>query len=175
MVASGGFEADLAVLEHMLGIITNGQAHIQGRPRPLAVPANAGENSLLLDRGDMDDRLPSSNIQVARECDRVVDTYLASLDKNDVVSTVREKLIERMPSGMVTEKNVAQGMNMSVRSLQRRFSEEGITFKQLLDDTRRELALQYVRDPSFTINEMTYLLGYSEPANFSIHHGVVAG
>ena len=54
-----------------------------------------------------------------------------------------------------------------MRSLQRRLGDEHTTFKQLLDDTRRELALQYIRDPSVTITEMTYLLGYSEPANFS--------
>ena len=127
----------------------------------------AEENTLLLDRERMDASLPSANIQMARECDRIVDSYLAGLDKNDVVSAVREKLIERLPNGGITESLVAKGMHMSVRSLQRRLHGQGISFKQLLDDTRRELALQYVRDPSITINEMTYLLGYSEPANFS--------
>jgi len=29
------------------------------------------------------------------------------------------------------------------------------------------LALQYIGDPTVSINEMTYLLGYSEPVNFS--------
>jgi AraC-like DNA-binding protein len=51
--------------------------------------------------------------------------------------------------------------------MQRRLADEGTTFKQLLDNTRRELALQYIRDQTVSINEMTYLLGYSELANFS--------
>jgi AraC-like DNA-binding protein len=127
----------------------------------------ADENSLLFPRDIVESPLPSSNILMARECDRIVDTYLASLDKDDVVSAVRGKLIERLPDGSTTENMIASELNMSVRSLQRRLSGKGLTFKQLLDDTRRELALRYVRDPSITINEMTYMLGYSEPANFS--------
>lgn len=54
-----------------------------------------------------------------------------------------------------------------VRGLQRRRKQEGTTFKTLVDDTRRDLALQYVKDSTVSINEMAYLLGYSEHANFS--------
>jgi AraC-like DNA-binding protein len=76
-------------------------------------------------------------------------------------------LIEKLPAGTPSEGDIARALNLSVRSLQRRLGDEHTTFKQLLDDTRRELALQYIRDPSVTITEMTYLLGYAEPANFS--------
>ncbi len=40
-------------------------------------------------------------------------------------------------------------------------------FDQLLDETRRELADQYIRNPMVSIGEITYLLGFSEPGNFS--------
>ena len=44
---------------------------------------------------------------------------------------------------------------------------EGTTFKAVVDETRRELAHSYIRDKHTSINEITYLLGYSDPANFS--------
>ncbi len=56
---------------------------------------------------------------------------------------------------------------MSVRTLQRKLKEESLTFKGLVDDMRRELAIQYMRDSRLTIGEITYLLGFSDPSNFT--------
>lgn len=131
------------------------------------VEYSAGENSLLFERHTIEAPLPSSNIQIARECDRIIDRYLAQLERDNVAAGTKAQLLLQLPSGSVTEESVAKALHLSVRTLQRRLAEEQLTFKQVLDDTRRELALQYVRDPTVSINEMTYLLGYSEPANFS--------
>lgn len=127
----------------------------------------APRNSILLSKDDMESALPSANIQVARQCERVIDEYLHQLDRDNVSAGVRAKLIEYLPSGSVSKEEVAAALNTSVRSMQRHLHDEGTSFKQLLDDTRRGLALQYIRDPRVSINEITYLLGYSEPANFS--------
>jgi len=56
---------------------------------------------------------------------------------------------------------------VSLRSLQRRLRDEETSYSQLLDETRRELAMQYIRRSRMSINEITYLLGFSEPSNFS--------
>jgi AraC-like DNA-binding protein len=42
-----------------------------------------------------------------------------------------------------------------------------MSFSQLLENTRKELGLQYVRDPQHSFNEIAYLLGFAEPGNFS--------
>jgi AraC-like DNA-binding protein len=44
---------------------------------------------------------------------------------------------------------------------------EGISFKRLLDETRKDLAAQYIQDSNRRIGEITYLLGFSEPSNFT--------
>ena len=44
--------------------------------------------------------------------------------------------------------------------------EEGTSFQTLLDDTRRELAEQYLAQPSMTWLEIAYLLGFTDPRNF---------
>jgi AraC-like DNA-binding protein len=61
---------------------------------------------------------------------------------------------------------VAQALHLSERTLQRRLQEEGTSYQQLLDDTRRELAQQYLATPRMTLLEIAYLLGFSEPSNF---------
>jgi AraC-like DNA-binding protein len=67
----------------------------------------------------------------------------------------------------VTEESIADALHLSRRSLQRRLKEEGTSYTQVLDETRRQLAAQYVRHSRLSINEITYLLGFSEPSNFS--------
>lgn len=128
---------------------------------------SAGENSMLFDRREVEAKLLSSNIQIAMECDRTIESYMAQLDRDNIAANIKAQLLMQLPSGTVTNQGVAKALHLSVRTMQRRLHEEGITFKQLVDDTRRELALQYIKDPSVSINEMTYLLGYSEPANLS--------
>lgn len=54
---------------------------------------------------------------------------------------------------------------MSERTLQRRFHEEGISFQQLLDGTRKDLAQQYLRQPKLSLAQTAYLLGFSDQSN----------
>ena len=51
--------------------------------------------------------------------------------------------------------------------MQRRLAEAGTNYKTILDEARHELALRYIGDEGMSIKEATYLLGFSEPANFS--------
>jgi AraC-like DNA-binding protein len=56
---------------------------------------------------------------------------------------------------------------MSPRTLGRRLQEQGTTLKALLDDTRRRLALEYLRNRAHTLTEIAFLLGYSELSAFN--------
>ena len=72
-----------------------------------------------------------------------------------------------MPSGCATEQSLAAALNVTPRTLQRRLREEGTTYNALLEEVRRELATHYVRQSERSINEITCLLGFSEPSNFT--------
>jgi AraC-like DNA-binding protein len=50
--------------------------------------------------------------------------------------------------------------------LQRRLTEQGITFQRLLDEARRELARHYLLHSSLELNETAYLLGYEDATSF---------
>ena len=54
---------------------------------------------------------------MARASDTVINQYLADMDQNDVVTRVRVSLIDLLPSGEVNEQQVAQSLNMSLRTL----------------------------------------------------------
>ena len=125
------------------------------------------ENALWLDPEMVAEPLASANMELARVSDRVVTDYLAQLDRKDVTMRVKSKLIERLPGGKVSEEGIASSINVSQRSLQRKLKQQGMSFTQLLENTRRELSLQYVRDPQYSLHEVAFLLGFAEPGNSS--------
>jgi len=125
------------------------------------------ETALWLDADVVTAPLATANPELVRINDQIVTDYLAQLDRHDITMQVRAKLIERLPSGQVTEEEIAESIHVSQRSLQRKLKEQGLSFTQLLADTRSELGLQYVRDPQRSFNEIAFLLGFSEPGNFS--------
>ena len=131
------------------------------------VEFSARLNAIYLDAGLLEQPLPSANPELARANDRVVIDYLNRFDRETLSMQVRARLIDLLPSGQPTQAQVAETLHMSVRNLQRRLHAEGTSFKQLLDETRRELAVQYVRQAYRPIGEITYLLGFSEPSNFT--------
>jgi len=124
-------------------------------------------NTITFRREDIDLLLPTSNAELALTNNKVVAEYLAALDRSDVVMQVKTKLIEQLSRGEVTEENVASAINMSRRSLQRKLKDKGVTYKELLDGTRSDLAKEYIRNTRLSINEITYMLGFTEPSNFT--------
>ncbi len=127
----------------------------------------AVDNALVFDPVQLDKPLPTANAELARANDQIIMDYLAELDRSNMTLQVKARLIEQLASGQPTQDSIARELNLSARSLQRKLHEEGTTYKQLVDDTRRELAAQYVKQSRLSINEITYMLGFSEPSNFT--------
>jgi AraC-like DNA-binding protein len=61
---------------------------------------------------------------------------------------------------------VAKELGIGERTLQRRITDEGTSFRQILNETRRELVHEYLGDPSVEINEAAFLVGYEDPNSF---------
>jgi AraC-like DNA-binding protein len=127
----------------------------------------AEENAFVLSASDADRPLPSSNKQLAAVFDRMLTEELARLDKSDVVARCRAAVLEHLPSGEASAEDTAKQLHMSPRTLQRKLAEAATTYIQLVDDTRKDLALRYVEDPSRSITDITFSLGFSQPSAFT--------
>ncbi|WP_455365328.1 AraC family transcriptional regulator [Kaarinaea lacus] len=128
---------------------------------------SCNENAIHFSTVAVEKHLPASNIELARANDKLIDEYLSHLDGTSVGIRTKARITELLPSGSVSEERIAELLNLSVRSMQRKLKEEGSSFKELLNQTRQELAEQYIENSRLSINEITYLLGFSDPANFS--------
>jgi len=128
---------------------------------------SANTDSLTLSLADVDKYLIGANPQLARLNDQVMIDYLGKLDKDNIVDRVTAVIIDLLPSGGIADEKVAEQLNMSVRSLQRRLKEEGTTFRTLLERVREDLAATYVQDPEIELVEVAFLLGFSDQSAFS--------
>lgn len=61
---------------------------------------------------------------------------------------------------------VAAKLGLTPWTLQRQLSAEGVNYKSLLDSTRQHLALDYLRETSLSLAEISWLLGFANPAAF---------
>jgi AraC-like DNA-binding protein len=111
--------------------------------------------------------LPTSNRVLAHANDQVINNYLAHINANDLPGRVKSRLVELLPSGVCSEAEVADALHVSLRTLQRRLADQGTSFKVLLDEARRELAMHFISEGRYSIKETSYLLGFAEPGNFS--------
>lgn len=122
---------------------------------------------LVFDKVDLLQTLSGSCPELAQVNDNIIISYLARLDKSDVITGVTQKIIEFLPDGDCTRDKVASALCMSPTKLQLKLSQRGTHFQQLLDDTRKELACSYLRQASRPVTEITFLLGFSDTSNFT--------
>src|SRR2546430_4699247 len=94
--------------------------------------------------------------ELAQFNDNIAPSYLARLDKQDIVANVRQKIVEFLPNGDCTRDKVAQALCMSPTNLHLKLSRRDTSFHDLLDDTRKELACSYMKQPSRAITEIAF-------------------
>ena len=90
-----------------------------------------------------------------------------ALKADEIVHQVRRCIADQLAFDKVCIGDVAQTLNMSVRSLQRKLSDARSCFGDLLDATRSDLAQSYLINPAFSLTEIAFLLGYHQQSSFS--------
>ena len=123
--------------------------------------------TMLFAKDAMRQPLPSGNPELALSAEKVLRDYLARMDRGDAVARVRKFLAERLTSSEPLARQAAGALAMSLRTLQRRLAAADTSFARLLDETRRELAVEYLREPSNSVEETAFLLGFAETASFN--------
>lgn len=81
-------------------------------------------------------------------------------------SLVKRTLINLMDPDFPTIEQVALTLNISTRTLQRRLKEEGYSFKEILEETRKSFALSYIKNKELSVNEIADLLHYADGSTF---------
>ncbi len=97
------------------------------------------------------------------ECRRLV-SQLAS--GTSIVEQLRRQLIAAMDGGDTAIEPIAKQLGLSSRSLQRRLSDEGTRYNDVLAGIRAEFAKRYLARGTVSASEVAYLIGFTEPPAF---------
>jgi AraC-like DNA-binding protein len=128
---------------------------------------DAPVTSLTLSLDVVDMTLPGGNEELAAVNEQLMTRYLDTLDDDGLITKIKRIIVEHLPSGDATVETAAAQLYISTRTLQRQLHQEGTTFFTLLNETRQELASQYVRDKNMDLTEVAFLLGFAELSTFS--------
>jgi AraC-like DNA-binding protein len=96
---------------------------------------------------------------------------MAARERGAALGTLRaavENEIEKLlPHGKAQARTVAKALALSTRTLSRRLAEEGVTYAEVVDQLRRSLALQYLKEPGVSLSQIAWLLGYRGSTSFN--------
>lgn len=128
---------------------------------------STNENSLFFTKSALQVSLATANEELGRRNEQLVQEYLSRFDKENVTFRVKQTIMQLLHNGEPSQEVVAEKLHMSTRNLQRKLSRENATYKDILDNVRKELALSYVRSSHINFGEITYLLGFCDSSSFS--------
>jgi AraC-like DNA-binding protein len=79
---------------------------------------------------------------------------------------VENTIAPLLPHGQAQAKIVAQKMNLSERTFARRLAAEGLSFSDILDQIRRDLAVAWL-EQQVRASDIAWRLGFQQPSAFS--------
>lgn len=133
-----------------------------------AAPVRLGapRDLLVLDAADLDRPFPGHNPELLAMLTPALASALEEMRAHSLSEEVVAELRRSLPSGRPELGEVARRMGMSERTLQRRITEEGNSFRDLLVKARRELGCRLLRDEALELDEIAFLLGYQDASSF---------
>jgi AraC-like DNA-binding protein len=82
-------------------------------------------------------------------------------------AAVENEVEKLLPHGKANPETVAKALALSVRTLARKLAADGTTYSEVVDELRRTLALQYLREQGLSLSEIAWLLGYDGQSSFN--------
>jgi AraC-like DNA-binding protein len=79
---------------------------------------------------------------------------------------VRSAIWAVLSEGRPTLEGIASALQMPSRTLQRRLAEEGSSLQAEAEHIRKAMAMAALRDRAIPIEEVAFILGYTEPSTF---------
>lgn len=159
-------EADIALVEVAFRHDEGPSAAAVSRFFDCPVRYGAERVALSFDREVLDRPLQRRDHAFHGIIQRYLMTSRAEVIENFADETRRE-IARQMELGNCTLENVARGLKISTRSLQRQLRANGTTFGDLVDEWRRDRALALVTNTRLPLSEVSGALGYSEQSVFS--------
>ncbi len=132
------------------------------------VSFRGSEASIIVPTSVMDAPLPQHDPGLFKTLMDFARVRVARSEPDDFISSVRHQVVKELQEDGVTPsiKQVARNLHMATRSLQRKLRQRGTSFRSLVDDTRYQLAIEYLRSRDANLSQVAIALGFSELSAF---------
>ncbi len=114
---------------------------------------------------------PLAHAIARRQCE---ESIRKSVNQYDLVERI-EGLVLSSTGAVPTIGEMAVGLGLSQRTLQRRLNSAGTSYREVVARTRHRLACELLSGTTMPVKEIAYLTGYTEVANFSAAFKILAG
>lgn len=132
------------------------------------VTLGAEHNAIVFPRAWLNDPVAGASPGLLPAFEQQAERLLHELRHSETASArVRRLMLKELGHGHAAMGHLARQLHMSPSTLRRRLEAEGTTHSALLDQTRRDLAVQQVKEARISIGELALLLGFSNPTAFS--------
>ncbi len=133
-----------------------------GCPQRFDQPANR----ILISQEVLLAELPTESAAVCELHQNVLKEQMARMGFASIQYRVYTEILRSLRYGEPRLGDIAEAMHMSDRTLQRKLKLEGLTYQDVLDQTRQELAEQYLANSALSLMEISQLLGFLDLSNF---------
>ena len=127
---------------------------------------NAEFNGIVCARADLEAQLPNTDADLARYARMSLDKALA-FSQTSPSQPIRQVVAALLPLGRCTADQVAEYLGVNRRTIHRRLTQDGKTFRRLLNDVRTDFAARQLRDSDHSVTEVAHLLGFSDASAFA--------
>lgn len=125
-------------------------------------------NALLFRPNIFDKPMPGRDLTLMTMMQTCLQRLGGEADRHhSLVDQVRNTIRTKLPDGYPGLDQVATALQLSPATIQRELASEGLTYKRLVELTRRNLAFAYLKQRQLPLSEISFLLGYSELSAFS--------
>jgi AraC-like DNA-binding protein len=132
-------------------------------------PLRFGEKAaaIVFDTRDLDLPVPHADETLAGYLSKYAAQVLRTLVRGETMRhTVRAAIWSLLGNGKPAVGEVAGALRLAPRTIQRHLAAEGTSLQREIEEIRKTMALAIIRDGSKSIEEVAFLLGYSEPSSF---------
>ena len=119
------------------------------------------------DASIMHDPCENADPVTAKLCERYCERFIAQSGvESDFQRSIIRVCVDPLALRKVTAPAVAESLNISVRTLYRRLDQEGISFQSILDRLYRSVAVDYLQNTEFSVEDIASRCGYQDVSNF---------
>jgi AraC-like DNA-binding protein len=125
-----------------------------------------GTNYVSFDSALLDEPLPQADATTHHSCLRTCDELISTLRRCDEIRRRVRGMVLSANGAVPTLSQIAGRLFLSTRTLRRRLEDAQTSYQEIVGETRRNLAVDYLTHTSLSTGAIAEILGYSDTANF---------